>query len=163
MRIDLTDTEVEDGKRIYIQREGKITLKVVKVTEGFTTNKNPFVKVHFQDNTGAYTTDEFVVTENALWKIKLFTKALKLPNVIDTNMFYDRYVIAEMKKKQTTNGHIYEIKSYEPSKLTNTYEYTAPTPQHQQYKTHEQQGEYPQHTNQQHLPIDDINEDEIPF
>jgi len=131
MRIDLSDVETEDTERKYIQEEGEFTLKVVKVTEGKTSNQNPQIKVHFQDKLGRYAMDDFVLTESALWKLKLLTKALKLPNVVDTGMFYDRYVKATLKAKQTANGHIYEIKKYEPSNLTNTWVYEAPKAQYQ--------------------------------
>jgi len=123
MVIDVTGAEVEENDRQYIKQEGKITLKAIKVTEGVTRNNNPSFKVHFQDRTGRWAIDEFVVTDNALWKIKMLTKALKLPNVVDTNLIPSRYVVAHFKARSTQGGGtIYEIKRYEPSQLTNTYE-----------------------------------------
>lgn len=122
MRIDLSNIDAENEDRIYIKKEGEYVLKVVKITQGKTSNNNEQIKVHFQDRRGQYIIDEFVLTDNSLWKLKVFTKALKLPNIIDTNMFIGRYVKATIKAKATQNGGtIYEIKKYEPSNLTNTY------------------------------------------
>jgi hypothetical protein len=166
MRIDLTDIPVEDNEREYIKQEGAFTLKVVKLTEGKTTNNNPQIKVHFQDKLGRYAIADFVLTDNALWALKVLTKALKLPNVIDTDMMLDRYVVAHIKAKKTQNGEIFEIKKYEASHLTNTY--TPPVYREntqEQYKAQESKNH--QHTGTQNelptpLPID-IDEDEIPF
>lgn len=132
MIINLEGVEVEDTERVYIKREGQITLKAVKVTEHKSTSGYPAFKVHFQDRAGHYAIDEFIVTDSALWRVKMLTKALKLPNTVDTNLVVGRYVIATFKAKATQNGgQIFEIKKYEPSKLTNTYEppkYQAPEP-----------------------------------
>lgn len=164
MIIDLGTTEVEDGERVYIKQEGEITLKVVKVTEGTTQNNNKQIKVHFQDKAGRYAIDDFVITQNALWKLKIFTKALKLPNVIDTNLFMDRYVKATFKAKNTPNGGvIYDIKKYEASPLTNTY--TAPV----HYETQSPQYDASQYNQNNQAPqnqlpnVNDIDDDEIPF
>ena len=120
--IDLTNVDLEDKERVYIKQEGAIILKVVKVTEGKSASGYDEIKVHFQDKAGRWAIDNFVLTPNALWKLKVLTKALKLPNIVDTDMFIDRYVIAHFKAKSTANGGtIYEIKKYETSKLTNTY------------------------------------------
>lgn len=158
MQIDLTNIETEDTRREYIREEGEFTVKVVKVTEGKTSNQNPQIKVHFQDRNGRFAIDEFVLTESALWKLKLLTKALKLPNVINTEMFYERYVKITLKAKQTTNGHIYEIKKYEPSNLTNTWEYQAPKAHYEPapQRGGAGQGELPQYE-------EVIDEDSIPF
>ena len=122
MRIDLTNVDAENEERRYIKREGEFVLKVVKVTQGKTSNGNDQIKVHFQNRDGQFVMDEFILTQNSLWKLKVFTKALKLPNIIDTNMFIDRYVKATIKSRTTQNGGvIYEIKKYEQSNLTNTY------------------------------------------
>lgn len=163
MVLDLENTQVEDGERVYIKQEGEITLKVVKVTEGTTQNNNPQIKVHFQDKAGRFAIDDFVVTPNALWKIKTLTKALKLPNVVDTNLFMDRYVKATFKAKNTTNGGvIYEIKKYEASPLTNTY--TPPVEYvHQQNNQNQNTQNMQQHNHQEPLPnVNDIDNDEIP-
>jgi len=159
MIIDTNGVEVEENERLYIKREGKITLKAIKVTEHTTRNNNPAFKVHFQDRFGHWAIDEFVATDNALWKIKMITKAMKLPNVVDTNLMVDRYVIADFRAKKTQNGGvIYEIKKYEPSKLTNTY--TPPVT----YENSQGQEYQPQNQGQvQTPPAIDIDEDEIPF
>ena len=158
MVIDTNGVEVEENERQYIKREGKITLKAIKVTEHTTRNGNPALKVHFQDKIGHWAIDEFVVTDNALWRIKMLTKAMKLPNVVDTELIVGRYVIADFKTKKTNNGGvIYEIKKYEQSKLTNTY--TPPVT----YENAQGQQYQPQAGTQQEVPPIDINEDEIPF
>lgn len=158
MRIDSTSIETEDTQREYIREEGEFTVKVVKVTEGQTSNKNPQIKVHFQDRNGRFAIDEFVLTESALWKLKLLTKALKLPNVINTEMFYERYVKITLKAKQTANGHIYEIKRYDPSNLTNTWEYQAPKAHYEPapQRGGAGQGELPEYE-------EVIDQDSIPF
>jgi hypothetical protein len=154
MRIDLTGVDAEQDERVYIKKEGEFTLKVVKVTQGKTSNNNDQIKVHFQDRNGHYAIDEFVLTQNALWKLKVLSKALKLPNVIDTNMFIDRYVKATVKAKATQNsGTIYEIKKYEASNLTNTYVAQEPRVVYEKH-THAQNHQ----ANKQ-----EFDEDEIPF
>lgn len=162
MRIDLTNVDAENEERTYIKREGEFTLKVVKVTQGKTSNGNDQIKVHFQDRGGQFAMDEFVLTQNSLWKLKVFTKALKLPNIIDTNMFIDRYVKATIKSRTTQNGGvIYEIKKYEQSNLTNTYVAGEPKViyEHQnQNQTMHQKIEQVQQT-----IADDFNDDKIPF
>lgn len=175
MQVDLTGVDAEQDERVYIKQEGKITLKVVKVTEGVTSNNNPQIKVHFQDRQGRWAIDEFVVTDNALWKLKVFTTALKLQNKIDTQMFIDRYVEATFKAKGTQNGgQIFEIKKYEPSKFTNTYvpqvqvQYQNQNGQNiSQQQFHQNTQQQQAHHGQQSLPENpppiDIDDDEIPF
>lgn len=169
MRIDVSNVEVENEERVYIKREGEITLKAVKVTEHTSTGGHPAFKVHWQDRAGQWAIDEFVVTENALWKIKMLTKALKLPNVLDTHLIPSRYAKATFKAKGTQNGgQIFEIKKYEPSNLTNTYEPPRQQPQAQYQDaggnsmTQQQYQQYQQHQQSQQQQID-IDEDEIPF
>lgn len=157
MRIDLTNIQAENEERVYIKSEGEFTLKVVKVTYGKTSNGNDQIKVHFQNSLGQYTIDEFILTENSLWKLKVFTKALKLPNIIDTEMFIDRYVKATIKAKATPNGGtIFEIKKYEQSKLTNTYVAQAPKVEFEPVNNQSQQ------TFEQ-IAKEVVNDDEIPF
>ena len=156
MRIDLTGVDAEQDERVYIKKEGEFTLKVVKVTHGKTSNNNEQIKVHFQDRNGHYAIDEFVLTQNALWKLKVLSKALKLANVIDTNMFIDRYVKATIKAKGTQNGGtIYEIKKYEASNLTNTYVAQQPQVVYEQQQNTQTQN----HQAKQQ----EFDEDEIPF
>lgn len=157
MRIDLSNVDAENEDRKYIKKEGEFTLKVVKVTSGKTSNGNEQIKVHFQDINGNYAIDEFILNENSLWKLKIFTKALKLPNIIDTDMFISRYVKATIKAKATQNGGtIYEIKKYEPSKLTNTYVATQPKTNYEARNAHIQQ-------NLETLTDEEIIDEEIPF
>ena len=126
MIIDTTGIEADNQERVYIKQEGSFLLKVVKVTK-HTKNNKPMIKVFFKNKLGHWAIDEFYITENALWKIKVLSKALKLPTVFDTDWMLGRYVIAEFKAKKTQNGGvIYEIKNYKPSKLTNTYEPPKP-------------------------------------
>lgn len=162
MIIDLEHIELEDGERAYIKQEGKVTLKVVKITESKSQNNNPIIKVHFQDKIGRFAIDDFTITQNALWKLKAFTKALKMPNMIDTNLMIDRYVIADFKAKKTTNGgEIFEIKKYEASSLTNTME-KMPIPTTYENMQQNHQNTHTQQMPQAQAPID-IDEDEIPF
>lgn len=158
MRIDLSNIDAENEERIYIKKEGEFVLKVVKITHGKTSNGNDQIKVHFRDRAGNYAMDEFVITENSLWKLKVFTKALKLPNIIDTNMFIDRYVKATIKAKATQNGGtIYEIKKYEPSNLTNTYVAQEPQVIYEKQQTQ-------QHLQASYEPANyEIDDDKIPF
>jgi len=143
--IDLTNVDGENEERVYIKQEGKITLKVVKVTERLTQNNNTELKIHFQDKAGRWAIDSFVLTPNSLWRLKIFTKALKMPDVVNTDELIGRYVIATFKAKQTSKGGtIYEIKKYEPSKLTQPYQPKVPV------VVENEHGET-------------INEDEIPF
>lgn len=154
MKIDLNNIETEEEEREYINEEGIYTLKVKKVTFGTTKNNNKTVKVHFVNKRKKYATDEFVITDSALWKLKLFTKALKLPNVIDTNMFIDRYVKATVKAKATQNsGTIYEIKKYEASNLTNTYVAREPRVVYEKHT----------HTQNHQANKQEFDEDDIPF
>ena len=123
MRIDLSGIEIDTEDRLYVKREGVITLKVVKITHFTTKNGNQAFKVHFKTRANEWAFDEFILTDNALWRLKILTKALKLPNAIDTDMMLNRYVKATFVSKVTQNGNkIFEIKKYEPSELTNTYE-----------------------------------------
>lgn len=166
MIIDMTHTKVEDGERTYIKQEGAITLKVVKVTESTTQNNNPQIKVHFQDKIGRFAIADFVVTDNALWALKIFTKALKMPNIIDTNLMVDRYVIAHFKARKTANGEIFEIKKYEPSQLTNTLEQKDVIPT--VHETVQQEAStYPPLRKEMpasnEVPAIDVDEDTIPF
>ena len=57
MRIDLSNIDAENQERIYIKKEGEYVLKVVKVTQGKTSNNNEQIKVHFQDRKGQYAMD----------------------------------------------------------------------------------------------------------
>lgn len=167
MIINLEGVEVEDTERVYIKREGVITLKAVKVTEHTSRGGYPAFKVHFQDREGHFAIDEFVVTDSALWRIKMLTKAFKLPNTVDTNLVVGRYVTATFKAKATQGGgQIFEIKKYEPSKLTNTYEapvYQAPAPTYHDHNNNEISREQFDANNAKAGADLGIDNDEIPF
>ena len=62
-----------------------------------------------------------------MFRIKMFTKALKMPNVLDTELMIDRYVNIEVVEEpyQDRNGNnkiAYKVASYEESSQTNTLE-----------------------------------------
>lgn len=122
MEFNVRGVDLETEKRIYIKRAGKVTLKVVKVTEGLSPNNNKVLKVHFQDRNNEWAIDEFVITQNAMWKLKKIVMALKLGEVGNTDMFIGRYVVADFIERPTqNNGKIYEIKDYFQSNLTEEY------------------------------------------
>ena len=119
---DLTNVE----ETHWLNTVGEHTVKVVSVTAGSTRNGNDVEKVLFMDKDNAQIMDEFVITDKALYRMKLFTKALKLPEVNDTDQWVGRYVkINTATEKYTKNdgsqGEKIVIKSYEPSNLTKPY------------------------------------------
>lgn len=121
-------TNVEETQ--FINEVGEYTLKVISVTPDKTANGNAVEKVIFKTKDGLQISDEFVVTDKALWRMKIFTKALKLPTVTDTDTWINRYVVATVGKEgyvkqDGTKGEKHVITKYEPSQLTNTTE--APT------------------------------------
>ena len=116
-------TNVEETQ--WINAVGQHTVKVLSVTAGKTSNQNATEKVVFADKDGFQITDEFVCTDRALYRMKLFTKALKLPTVTDTDQWVGRYVkintvIEKYPKADGNTGEKLVIKSYEPSSLTNS-------------------------------------------
>lgn len=116
-------TNVEEAQ--FINEVGEYTVKVISVTAGQTENKNPVEKVVFKDKDGLQISDEFVCTEKALWKMKVFAKALKLPTVTDTDDWVGRYVKIHVgtetyTKADNSKGSKLVIKKYEESPLTNT-------------------------------------------
>ena len=118
---DLTD--VVEAQ--FINEAGEYTVKVISVTEGKTEYGNPIEKVVFKTREDLQISDEFVVTDRALWKMKIFTKALKLPTVTDTDQWVGRYVKIHVgtenyAKNDGTKGSKFVIKKYEESPLTNT-------------------------------------------
>ena len=171
MIIDLTNIEATS----FLSHEGTYTLKVIKVDESQTTaNGNPVIKVTMQTKDGEIYTEDFVVTDNALWRLKLFTKALKMPNVVDTRQMVGRYVIGEFKhedyvKKDGTQTKILKAVKWHPSKYTNTLEAPPQAGGQAQYRQPPAQQQYQQpqpepQTNQQAtLPEVDIDDDSIPF
>lgn len=123
MIIDLTNIEVNDTQ--YLSTSGTHTVKVTGIKEDFTNNGNPMIKVSMQTKNKELYMEDFVLTDNALWKLKIFTKALKMPNVIDTDLMKDRYVIGHFEretytKKDGKQGSKVVSKKWEESSLTNT-------------------------------------------
>lgn len=138
MIIDLTNIEeTEQEKLPYLTRTGKILLKVTKVKDGgITKNGNKVLKVFFKTKEGELYIEEIVMTVDSLWRLKILTKALKMPNVVDTEMMANRYVYGQFlsenyNKNDGTVGTKVVAKSWEPSELTNTMqaepEKVAPT------------------------------------
>lgn len=127
MIIDLTNVEESEGEKLpYLQRAGKILLKVTKVREGgITKNGNKILKVFFKSREGELYIEEIVMTIDSMWRLKTLTKALKMPNVVDTDQMIDRFVFGNFTQENYTRndgtvGQKVVSKSWEPSELTNT-------------------------------------------
>lgn len=153
-KYDLTNVEETQ----FINMAGEYTLKVVSVKADYTANNNPVEKVTFRTRDGLQISDEFVITDKALWKLKVFTKALKLPNVTDTDTWIDRYVVATVAKEvytknDGTKGEKFVIVQYAQSNLTNTLETMNGVPVEREIKQ----------AKENNLPEIDINEETIPF
>ena len=134
-------TNVEETQ--WIKTVGQHIVKVISVTQGKTSNSNDVEKVTFQNANKEQIKDEFVVTENSLWKMKAFTKALKLGDVVNTDQWVGKFVVITTGKENYTkdNGEKGEkvvVKFYEP------------------YEHKKQQVPEP-------LPEIDIDDDELPF
>lgn len=138
MIIDLTNIEeTEQEKLPYLARTGRILLKVTKVKDGgITKNGNKVLKVFFKTKEGELYIEEIVMTVDSLWRLKILTKALKMPNVVDTDQMANRYVYGQFlsenyNKNDGTVGTKVVAKSWESSELTNTMqaepEKVAPT------------------------------------
>lgn len=147
MIIDMT--EVEEIQ--YVREAGEHLLKVIEVIEGRTTKQgNQVLKVVFENKDKLRHIEDFVLTDAAMYRLKILTKALKMPNVVDTRMMLDRFVVAELVQERYTKGDGTEgvkltAKSWKPSKLTNSLEEPEPVLSHDQ------------------LPVIDVNEETIPF
>lgn len=127
MIIDLTNIEeTEQEKLPYLTRTGRILLKVAKVKDGgITKNGNKVLKVFFKTKEGELYIEEIVMTVDSLWRLKILTKALKMPNVVDTDQMANRYVYGQFlsenyNKNDGTVGTKVVAKSWESSELTNT-------------------------------------------
>ena len=127
MIIDLTNIEeTEQEKLPYLARIGKILLKVTKVKDGgITKNGNKVLKVFFKTKEGELYIEEIILTQEALWRLKVLTKALKMPNIIDTELMVNRFVFGNFNqenynKNNGTVGQKIVAKSWEQSELTNT-------------------------------------------
>jgi hypothetical protein len=156
MILNLTDTEAED--RSYIDNEGIHLVKVIEVKEGtFTKNDNPVLKIIFADKDGARIHEDVVITDKALWRIKTITKALKMPNVIDTALMIGRFVkVTVVAVGYISNGipkTKYVINKFEESKLTNTLEDNADTEKARTFST----------SKNANIPVEYDSSLEIPF
>lgn len=134
-------TGVEETQ--WIKTVGQHIVKVIGVTQGKTSNNNDVEKVTFQNANKEQIKDEFVVTDNSLWKMKAFTKALKLGDVVNTDQWIGKFVVITTGKESFTKesgekGEKIVVKFYEP------------------YEHKKQQAPEP-------LPEFDINDDELPF
>lgn len=151
MRIDLTDVE----ETVFLSAEGKHLMKVIGVDETkFTPNGNQILRVTMQSKNGEIYNEDFVLTEKALFRVKVFTKALKMPNVIDTSLMVGRYVYGnfvyeDYTKKDGSAKKIIVCKGWEESKLTNTLKEAPVVEVIQPEKSP--------------LPDYDVDEDLIPF
>jgi len=110
-------TNVEETQ--WINSIGQHLVKVISVATDKTSNGNAVEKVTFQNGNGERIKDEFVVTDNSLWKMKAFTKALKLGDVVNTDQWIGKFVNITTGKEtyQKQNGEKGEkvvIKAYEP-------------------------------------------------
>lgn len=147
-RYDLTNVE----ETHWLSTVGEHTVKVISVTSGSTRNGNDTEKVLFMDKDKAQITDEFVITDKALYRLKLFTKALKLQDVNDTDQWVGRFVkintvVEKYTKNDGSQGEKIVIKSYDPSSLATPY---VPIEVVHQPKINQ-------------VEEIDINDDEIPF
>ncbi len=134
-------TGVEETQ--WIKTVGQHIVKVIGVTQGKTSNNNDVEKVTFQNANKEQIKDEFVVTDNSLWKMKAFTKALKLGDVVNTDQWIGKFVVIttgkeSFAKENGEKGEKVVVKFYEP------------------YEHKKQQAPEP-------LPEIDINDDELPF
>ena len=127
MVIDLTGVEETEGEKLpYLSRTGRILLKVTKVKDGgITKNGNKILKVYFKTKEAELYIEEIILTQEALWKLKVITKALKMPNVVDTELMVNRFVFGNFSqenyiKNDGTVGQKIVAKSWEQSELTNT-------------------------------------------
>ena len=134
-------TNVEETQ--WIKTVGQHIVKVISVTPSKTSNNNDVEKVTFQNANKEQIKDEFVVTENSLWKMKAFTKALKLGDVVNTDQWVGKFVVITTgeetyPKNDGSEGKKIVVKFYEP------------------YEHKKQQAPDP-------LPEIDIDDDELPF
>lgn len=92
MILDLTQVPTRE----YIQTPGKYLLKVIGVEEDVAKTGSQLLKVTMMNDKKQLYIEDFYLTEKALFKLKIFTKALKMPNVVDTAMMLHRYVNANL-------------------------------------------------------------------
>lgn len=157
-------TEVQEQQWIY--EAGKFTVKVTGVSQGKTQNLNDVEKVIFSDKNGLSISDEFVITDKALYRMKNFVKALKLEMTTNTDDWVGRYVVINVVAENypKTNGGFgikFVIKSYEDSSLTTPLGNSNQKPAQQDHRAYR---DAPKPVpDPRSLPEIDIDEDEIPF
>jgi hypothetical protein len=160
-------TNVQEAQ--WINEKGEYIVKVSSVTHGFTAKGNEVEKVVFKTKDGLAISDDFVVTNVALYRMKNFTKALKLPTINDTDEWIGRYVKITVgaegyTKKDGSEGTKHAIVSYEPSILTNSQ---APkqTPKATDYQPQNMQKNDKQFTGalRDAHGVFDLDDEEIPF
>jgi len=120
MSLGLSNIEVEN--RLYIEEQGVQVLKVKEVDQSnLTSNGNIVLRVTFINRDQRHISDNFVLTNSALWRVKLLTNALKLEGDPSADDITGRYVTAKIEREQyNSNGIIKSkmvIKNYTPCKL----------------------------------------------
>jgi hypothetical protein len=157
MVINCQNVKADNQDRVYIKYAGVTLLKVHSVTMGTSSNNNQQVKVHFQDKNENFITDTFVLTPNALWKIKLLAQALEVPaDIVNTDHFAGRYAEVTIKEKKTqNNGVIFEINKYEATKANKPFQAPQAEVVYQDDQVQQKVEELKQEMQ--------IDEDEIPF
>lgn len=125
-------TEVQEQQ--WINEAGKFTVKVTGVSQGKTQNLNDVEKVILSDKNGLSISDEFVITDKALYRMKNFVKALKLEMTTNTDEWVGRYVVINVVAENYTKngggaGVKFVIKSYEESNLTTPLSNQQPSQQ----------------------------------
>lgn len=130
MIIDLSNVETNQ----YVNEAGKQHLKVIKVEESKSNAGNDMLVVTFQNQAGEKYQERIALTQKALWKLKVLTKALKMPNTIDTNDMLNRYVYGyfvedKFVANDGTEKISYRVNKWEESPHTNTLTQEPNTPQ----------------------------------
>ncbi len=127
MVLDLTKVPTRE----YIQTPGKHLLKVIGVEEDVAKTGNSLLKITMMNEKKQLYIEDFYLSEKALFKLKIFTKALKMPNVVDTNMMLHRYVNAtlveeEYIKQDGCKAKKLTCNTWESDARTNTLPSTPP-------------------------------------
>ena len=128
MILDLTQVPTRE----YIQTPGKYLLKVIGVEEDIAkTTGNQLLKVTMMNEKKQLYIEDFYLSEKALFKLKIFTKALKMPNVVDTHMMLHRYVNANLVEEEYVKTDGCKAKRltcnvWESDARTNTAQATPP-------------------------------------
>ena len=122
MRVDLTNVEEKS-----FLKAGRHLVKVIKEEQTFSSKGTPVIRVTFADKNKAQITNDFFMTDDAMFRLKLFTKALKMPNIIDTELMVGRYVninVVDEPYVDKMGAHkiTQKIESFEEAGQTNTLE-----------------------------------------